>query len=128
MKELYNNLMALCDNDDTPFFYSDQVKSLGRDGLEYYRIFSYHFTNKESWLLPSALEARGIMFETTDSGEFIRIASRPMQKFFNRGESIRINKSNEDLLEVAKNAYKDGKLSEDLYLQLVRNPACIPKR
>jgi T4 RnlA family RNA ligase len=66
------------DNDDTPFFFSDQVL---REG-EFYRIFSYHFTNKESWLLPSAMESRGIMFETTEGGEFMRIASRPMQKVF----------------------------------------------
>ncbi len=124
MKELYNNLLALCENDDTPFFMSDQV--LGED--EFYKIFSYHFTDKDSWLLPGALESRGIMFETTEGGDFIRIASRPMQKFFNRGESIRINKSNEELLEVAKDAYETGKLSEDLYLQLVSDPNCVPTR
>ena len=83
MKELYTQLMALCDNDDTPFFHSDQVLH----EKEFYRIFSYHFTDKESWLLPSALEARGIMFQTTEDGEFIRIASRPMQKFFNHSSA-----------------------------------------
>jgi len=79
MKDLYTNLLALSDNDDTPFYHSDQVLS----NNEFYRIFSYHFTDRESWLLPSALESRGIMFETTADGEFIRIASRPMHKFFN---------------------------------------------
>jgi len=78
MKELYTQLVELCDNDDTPFYFSDQVLNEN----EFYRIFAYHFTDKDSWLLPSALEARGIMFETTEAGEFIRIASRPMQKFF----------------------------------------------
>jgi hypothetical protein len=29
------------------------------------------------------MESRGIMFETTEGGEFMRIASRPKQKFFN---------------------------------------------
>lgn len=81
MKELYEQLMALCDNDSTPFYFSDQQLV-----NEHYRIFSYHFTDKESWLLPAALESRGIMFETTEGGEFIRLASRPMQKFFNKGE------------------------------------------
>ena len=74
--------MALCENDDTPFYYSDQSINPG----EFYRIFSYHFTDKDSWLLPDALEARGIMFEVDRDGNPLRIASRPMQKFFNKGE------------------------------------------
>lgn len=82
MNELYNNLMALCNNDDTPFYFADQSIVPG----EFYRIFSYHFTDKDSWLLTDALEARGIMFEIDRSGNPLRIASRPMQKFFNKGE------------------------------------------
>ena len=82
MNTLYENLMALCENNDTPFYYSDQSIVPG----EYYRIFSYHFTDKDSWMLPDALEARGIMFEVTRDGEPLRIAARPMQKFFNKGE------------------------------------------
>jgi len=81
MKELYTNLMRLSRNDDTPFFHADT-----RWENEYYRIFSYHFTDKDSWLMTAALESRGIMFEVTDDGAFIRIASRTMQKFFNKGE------------------------------------------
>jgi len=81
MKELYNNLIALCEDSDTPFFYAD-----ARWENEYYKIFSYHFTDKDSWLRPDALEARGIMFEVDEAGYFIRIASRPMHKFFNKGE------------------------------------------
>lgn len=124
MNMLFNELRNLVTDDDTPFYSSIQK---GEDGATY-EIFSYHYTDKESWLLPSALESRGIMFETTEDGEFIRIASRPMQKFFNRGESIRIHKSNKELLEVAKNAYENGKLSKKIYLQLVSDPNCIPKR
>ena len=80
--------------------------------------------------MPGALEARGIMFEIDHSNcnEPIRIASRPMQKFFNKGESLKLNKSNEELLEVAKNAYKEGKLSKDIYLQLVKNPNALPTK
>jgi T4 RnlA family RNA ligase len=73
--------MALCNNDDTPFYHSDQG-----DTNQLYRIFSYHFTDKDSWMLPDALEARGIMFEIDREGNPLRIASRPMQKFFNKGE------------------------------------------
>jgi len=86
MKELYTQLVALCDDVDTPFYFSDQTIG-ARDQLDHYRIFAYHFTDRDSWLLPSALEARGIMFETTEDGEFIRIASRPMQKFFNHSSA-----------------------------------------
>lgn len=74
--------MALCDDANTPFYFSDQ--QLGPD--EVYRIFAYHFTDKDSWLLPSALEARGIMFQIDDKGTPLRIASRPMAKFFNLNE------------------------------------------
>jgi len=81
MKELYNNLMNLSLNDDTPFYHSDQ--EIGKDC---YRIFSYHFTDKDSWLLPDALESRGIMFQIDCEGNPLRIASRPMHKFFNKGE------------------------------------------
>jgi len=81
MQDLYNNLLALSNNDDTPFYHSDQTK---HDSI--YRIFAYHFTDKDSWLLEDALESRGIMFEINRSGEMLRIASRPMQKFFNKGE------------------------------------------
>ena len=83
MKNLFNDLKNLVLDDDTPFYSSIQI---GDDGATY-EIFSYHFTDRDSWLLPSALEARGIMFETTESGEFIRIASRPMQKFFNHSHA-----------------------------------------
>ena len=85
MEKLYHNLLALCDNADTPFYFAE-TEFVGEDYLEHYRIFSYHFTDRDSWMLPDALEARGIMFEVTDTGEFIRIAARPMQKFFNKGE------------------------------------------
>jgi len=81
MKELYTNLMRLSRNDDTPFFHADT-----RWENEYYRIFSYHFTDRDSWLMTGALESRGIMFEVTEDGAYIRIASRTMPKFFNKGE------------------------------------------
>ena len=81
MHDLYKNLLALSNNDDTPFYHSDQTN---HDSI--YRIFSYHFTDKDSWLLEDALESRGIMFEINRKGEMLRIASRPMQKFFNKGE------------------------------------------
>ena len=82
MKNLYSNLKSLVEDNDTPFYSS--VQSL--NGEEIYEIFSYHFTDKDSWLKPDALESRGIMFEIDRDGNPLRLASRPMSKFFNAGE------------------------------------------
>ncbi len=82
MKKLFENLKKLTEGDTTPFYSSIQTVGNG-----YFEIFNYHYTNKDSWLIPDALEARGIMFEITRKGEYIRLASRPMHKFFNKGEN-----------------------------------------
>ena len=74
--------MALCD-DETRFFYRDTTSSLGYK----YRVFSYHYASYSDWLLPSALECRGIMFELDEDQNPVRIASRPMEKFFNLNET-----------------------------------------
>ncbi|QIW87016.1 hypothetical protein AHP1_1851 [Aeromonas phage Ahp1_CNU-2021] len=81
MRTLYQNLVNLCVDNDTKFFFSDHITSLGNK----MRVFSYHIANYSDWLMPDALEARGIMFEM--DGEIpVRIASRPMAKFFNLSE------------------------------------------
>ena len=85
MKNLFNDLMALCNDDEekTPFYYSVQEMNNDR-----YAIFSYRFTDRDSWIKKNALESRGVMFQVDENDEFIRIASRPMQKFFNLGEDV----------------------------------------
>ena len=82
MQELFNNLMELCKDSQRKFFYSDDVSASGRT----YRIFSYNYASYSDWLLPDALECRGIMFEM-DGEKPVRIASRPMEKFFNLNEN-----------------------------------------
>lgn len=83
MEKLYYNLLSLCkSSSDRKFFYSDDVSPIGKK----YRIFSYNFASYSDWLLPDALECRGIMFEM-DGETPIRIASRPMEKFFNLNEN-----------------------------------------
>jgi len=79
MQQLFNELMNLSLNADTPFYHADQEGELD----ERYRIFGYHFTDSDSWLLPSALESRGIMFEIDKDDDPVRLAARPMPKFFN---------------------------------------------
>lgn len=81
MKTIYNNLVNLCNNGEGNFFFKDHYTSLGN----HMRVFSYHIAGLTSWMQPDALECRGIMFELIN-GEPFRIASRPMEKFFNLAE------------------------------------------
>lgn len=84
MKILFDNLMKLCDNptEKAKFFYKDDITGMGTS----VRIFSYHIANYSDWILPDALECRGIMFEM-DGDKPVRIMSRPMEKFFNWAEN-----------------------------------------
>lgn len=83
MLELYKNLMNLCESSEVAkFFYKDFTGPM--DGK--FRVFSYHYASYSEWLKPDALECRGIMFEM-DGDTPIRIASRPMEKFFNLNEN-----------------------------------------
>lgn len=81
MQKLFNELMAVTERDKTKFFFKDFKSALDTD----FRVFSYHLASYTDWLEPSALECRGIMFEM-DGGKPVRIASRPMEKFFNLNE------------------------------------------
>lgn len=81
-QELYDNLMTLC-NTDEAFFFKDFPISTG--GC--YRIFNYRLATYTDFMLPGALECRGIMFELDKDGNALRVASRPMEKFFNDGEN-----------------------------------------
>lgn len=80
-RDLYTTLVQLT-NDREAFYFQDTVL----DGI-HYRIFNYRLASYTDFMAPGALECRGSMFETTPSGEFIRMASRPPQKFFNLGEN-----------------------------------------
>ncbi|BBC78294.1 RNA ligase and tail fiber protein attachment catalyst [Escherichia phage EcS1] len=81
--DLYKNLMKLTDpKDQSKFYFRDYQTPFGGE----YRIFSYNYASYSDWLLPDALECRGIMFEMVD-GKPTRIAARPMEKFFNLDET-----------------------------------------
>lgn len=79
-EKLYNNLLALAESNEA-FFYKDFVV-----GDCVYRIFNYRLASYTDFLEPSALECRGIMFELED-GVMRRLASLPMEKFFNLNEN-----------------------------------------
>lgn len=84
MKELFKNLMALCDpKDQSKFFYRDFQTLMGTSA----RVFSYNYASYSDWLLQDALECRGIMFEVDSEGNPVRIMARPMEKFFNLNET-----------------------------------------
>lgn len=84
MNELFKNLMALCDpKDQSKFFYRDFKTLMDTKA----RVFSYNYASYSDWVLPDALECRGIMFEIDDEGNPVRVMSRPMEKFFNLEET-----------------------------------------
>lgn len=81
-KSVYDQFVAICKNSET-FFSADQ-----KMGDSHFRMFSYRLCSYSDWLVhPMARWMRGIMFEVTPEGEFIRVASRPFRKFFNYKEN-----------------------------------------
>jgi T4 RnlA family RNA ligase len=82
-QNLYDNLMTLVSKNEAFFF-----KDFGHEGSTY-RIFNYRMASYTDFLEPSAIECRGVMFEIDGERdvEAIRLASLPMEKFFNLNEN-----------------------------------------
>lgn len=74
---LFDDLVRLTETSEA--FYKQEFKL--DDSI--YWIFNYRLASYSDFQLPSAKWARGTMFEVTSSGEFIRLASLPMPKFWN---------------------------------------------
>jgi len=79
--EIYKDLKTLAETSES-FFFKDVVMN-----GTIYRIFNYRLCSYSDFLLPSAVECRGIMFEIHGDGTVIDITSRPMQKFWNFREN-----------------------------------------
>lgn len=79
--EIYADLIALVENSES-FFFKDVIV---QDTM--FRIFNYRLCSYSDFLLPSALESRGIMFAIDPSGAVLELASLPMGKFFNYKEN-----------------------------------------
>lgn len=81
--KLYQELMALLSNDA---FYTADHKI---NDHFFYRVFTYRLASYSDFLLPSAMEARGIMFKVAYADESVplELTCRPPQKFFNIGEN-----------------------------------------
>jgi len=78
-KDLYQELTTLVNTNDA-FFRIEQE----RDGIQYH-IFSYRLASYTDFLLPSALECRGVMFRVSN-GVPEELVTLPMHKFFNFSE------------------------------------------
>jgi len=78
---LYDELMELIHAPDSPFYIVEHQM----EGVTF-RVFNYRLASYSDFLKPSALEARGIMFEMED-GRMKRLASLPPRKFFNFKEN-----------------------------------------
>lgn len=83
MSELYNDLMALANDPDTGFFYTDQDFSSQYTGTV--RMFNHRLTGGSVWLRPNALFGRGTTFLLKD--DTVTLLSLCMPKFFNLGEN-----------------------------------------
>lgn len=82
-EDIYNDLMELVGDGSNGFYFVDHLSPNGQP----LRVFAYHVASYSDWLNPSALEARGIMFEINTDGSYKEIVSRPMEKFFNVNEN-----------------------------------------
>lgn len=80
--QLFGALMKLCETNDA-FFFKDFTD---RDSYTY-RIFNYRLASYSDFMLPGAMECRGIMFRFHPAGTDITCVCRPMEKFFNAGEN-----------------------------------------
>ena len=75
---LFEKLVQLKEDHHPVFDYKD-YDFKGRT----YRIFNYNLANYPSFKLDAALECRGVTFEINEEGQYVKLVSLPMQKFFN---------------------------------------------
>lgn len=78
---LYNDLLALCEGEKTPFYYTDQ-----KVGADLFRIFLYRLASYTDFQRPNAHECRGHTFRIDASGKALEFVSMPMEKFWNIAE------------------------------------------
>jgi len=81
-RELYNNLLALANDKDSPFYL---IEHEGPYDGALYHVFSYRLGSYTDFLKPDALECRGHMFRIKNDEPIL--VSLPFPKFFNRGEN-----------------------------------------
>lgn len=82
-QKLYKGLINLIATNANGTF---QFKEHNKDGVLYH-IFNYRLASYSDFCAPYALECRGHMFEVDRDGRPLRLASLPMEKFFNLNEN-----------------------------------------
>ena len=110
-EELFNQLMVLSEDEDSPFYHIDHTSPY--DG-KIYRVFSYRIGSYSDFLRPGALECRGHLFRHHNAKSLL--VSLPFPKFFNRGENaftMDLDFSNENIDYIA--AKEDGSLITTYY-------------
>lgn len=80
-RELFENLENLVKNNEA--FYRQQFELDG----QLYWIYNYRLASYTDFMQPDAIECRGIMFQVHAEGYPLRLASMPMEKFFNLNEN-----------------------------------------
>lgn len=113
-KQLFDDLVTLVAANDG-FHCAKSVS----DGHHYW-IFDYRLASYTDFLWPNALNCRGVMFEVTEAGEYVRVACLPFAKFFNQGEV------SSDLNTLAQALIKLGRLSEDVYIRAKNQHSASP--
>jgi len=100
---LYNDLIQLTNENEAFFFSEVDVDDT------HYRIFNYRMASYTDFLLPSALECRGVMFEVDKTGNALNLKSLPLAKFFNLNENpMTMDLDLSTIVEIADKA--DGSL------------------
>jgi T4 RnlA family RNA ligase len=95
-QKIYQELLDLVEH-HSPIFVFNHISF----DNTYYRVFFYNYSTYAKFLLPSAMECRGITFEVKENGDFIRLSSMPMQKFFNYKENAFTQGIENHLIEVS---------------------------
>lgn len=81
-KTMYFDLMSLCMDSESGFYYVDQEYNTRK-----YRIFLYRITSYTYWQKAGATFGRGTVYDITDVGRLPILVSLCMEKFFNVGEN-----------------------------------------
>lgn len=98
MDKIYDDLISLCSQCNA-FYHKDVVLNSVKYRIFNYRLGSYEQFHKYS----SALNCRGIMFNTTDSNK-IQLVSLPPEKFFNyeEGDGAKVHQLGRFYLQMEK--------------------------
>lgn len=79
--QLFDQLMHLCNTNEAFYFKDTNLDN------SIYRVYTYRLASYSDFLLPSARECRGVMFEMDITGNPVRLACLTPSKFFNDSEN-----------------------------------------